>query len=71
MPDRVLDEQTKKRIDEMNYEAMLSRWRFAPSGDPMFQGAVGDYFAKVMAEKRDAPGGAAAHVAASKNIGWK
>jgi hypothetical protein len=48
---------------------MLHRWRFAPVGDPMFQGEIGDYFAKVMKRKR-AEVGDPAHTAASKSIGW-
>ena len=59
----------KKRIDAMTYEQLLRKWRFSPAGgDPMFQGDAGDYYAKVMGEKRAAnPGGA---VAASKSVGW-
>ena len=62
-------ENQKMLIDEMSYESMLSLWRFAPSGHPMFQGETGEYFAKVMAEKRDQIGNNA-HVAISKSIGW-
>ena len=41
-------------------------------GDPYFQGATGDYYSKVMAEKREKREkvGGAAHVSASKSIGW-
>ena len=42
----------KKWIDNASYTALLYKWRFAPSGDPMFQGDTGDYYAKVMAEKK-------------------
>jgi len=64
-----MDQATKERIDGMDYESMLRLWRNAPVGEPLFQGETGDYFSKVMAEKRDAlPEGA--HVAASKKIGW-
>lgn len=64
-----LTPEIKDRIDKMDYVAMLRAWRFSPSGDPLFQGEVGDYFKKVMLEKRDAlPSGA--HPAASKLIGW-
>ena len=62
-------EEAKQKIDSMSYEALLSRWRFAPVGDPMFVGEVGDYYSKVMSEKRQAVGPSAA-VAASKTIGW-
>ena len=63
------DEQ-KQRIDDMDYESMLSLWRNAPSGHPMFQGDTGDYYSKIMAEKRSEVGNDA-HVTASKNIGWE
>lgn len=59
----------KKRIDEMPYQAMLAKWRFAPVGDPMFQGESGDYFAKVLSKKRDADPDL--HVASSKTLGWR
>ena len=47
----------------------LRRWRFAPVGDPLFQGGTGDYYREVMARKRAAlaPGEAAR---ISKEIGW-
>jgi len=64
-----MDEPTKKQIDGMSYESMLRLWRTAPVGHPMFQGETGDYFSKVMAEKR-AQVGPEAHTQASKNIGW-
>jgi hypothetical protein len=61
--------EQKKRIDEMPYEDMLRMWRFAPAGDPTFQGDDGVYYKKVMTKKRNAdPAGA---VQASKNIGWE
>ena len=64
-----MTENQKKRINEMDYESMLSLWRNAPSGHPLFQGEVGDYYLKVMTEKRKQIGNEA-HVAASKKIGW-
>lgn len=59
----------KQWIDEASYEDMLRRWRMSPIGDEIFQGAAGDYFAEVMAEKRKKAGDAE-HTAASKRIGW-
>ena len=59
-----MTDKQKKAIDEMTYEQMLSKWRFAPIGDPMFQGEVGDYFSKVMKQKREN------HSQVSKKIGW-
>ena len=62
------DEQ-KKWIDNSSYEGLLSKWRNAPIGDSMFHGDTGDYYSKVMREKK-AEVGHAEHVRASKNIGW-
>ena len=55
-------------IDNASYEQLLFKWRNAPAGDPWFQGAVGDYYARVMKERRNAD--PAEHVRASKSIGW-
>lgn len=62
-----MNEQTKRWIDAASYEELLSKWRFASIGDPMFQGDTGDYYAAVMREKRKS----ADHVQDSKNIGWE
>lgn len=59
----------KKWIDNARYWEMLSKWRFAAIGDPMFKGECGEYFKKVMRKKRD-EGGDVGHVAASKALGW-
>jgi hypothetical protein len=64
-----MTETQKKWIDEASYEAMLCRWRFSPSGDRMFQGETGDYFIKVMREKKKKIGDDG-HVAVSKRLGW-
>jgi hypothetical protein len=61
--------EQKASIDNMSYEGMLSLWRNAPAGHPYFQGDTGDYYSKVMKEKREKVGNAE-HVRASKNIGW-
>ena len=62
--------EQKARIDEMNYEEMLTMHRFSAMGHPYFIGEVGTYFADKMAERRDAlePG---EHVTISKRIGWR
>lgn len=62
----------KAQIDAMDYEALLRRWRFAPSGDPLLRNdtGTGQYYAERMAKLRDEPGGDERHVAASKRIGW-
>jgi hypothetical protein len=62
------DEQ-KQWIDNASYEDLLRRWRFAPVGDPMFQGDTGDYYSRVISERRNADH--AEHVDASKRIGWE
>jgi hypothetical protein len=60
--------EQKRWIDNASYESLLSRWRNSPAGDQMFQGEAGEYYSRVMAEKRAAdPSG---HVRASKSIGW-
>ena len=61
-----MNTQIKQWIDDANYQQLLFKWRYHPVGDPMFQGEVGDYYRKVMVEKRKT----ADHVQASKNIGW-
>jgi len=63
-------ESQKKWIDNANYEELLSRWRFAPLGDSMFQGDTGDYYSKIMREKRESMENDE-HVNASKRIGWQ
>ena len=63
-----LTPEVKAEIDAMPLVAMLRRWRFSLAGDPMFQGEVGAYFSKVMAEKRNADNDE--WVAASKSVGW-
>jgi hypothetical protein len=59
----------KAWIDSADYYSLLEHWRNAPVGDPFLQDEIGDYYAKKMTEKRSAVGNAA-HVAASKAIGW-
>ena len=65
-----MKKEIKNQIDNMDYESMLSLWRYAPVGHPMFQGEVGDYYAKVMREK-GAKISESEKVAASKSVGWK
>jgi len=66
-----LTESNKAYIDAQSYEALLAYWRFAPVGDPWFEGETGQYWSKRMADMRNAPGGNAVHVGASKSIGWE
>jgi len=65
----VIAEEMKKEIDRMNYEDMLRLWRFAPAGDPMFKGEVGEYYRETMKRKKSALA-AGDRVRASKSVGW-
>lgn len=60
----MIDPRMEAEIDLMSQEEMCRRWRFAPAGDPMFQGEVGEYFKKRLEEK----GGFTPEI--SKRIGW-
>ena len=64
-----LTEEIRARIDGMSYRDMLALWRFAPAGEPIFQDESGQYYSRVMFEKRGQVGPAEA-VAASKSVGW-
>lgn len=65
-----LTAELKQEIDDKSYEKLLSRWRFAPVGDAMFQGESGKYWGGRMAELRSKPGGDGEAVRASKSLGW-
>lgn len=65
----MIPKKMKDWIDTASYEELLTKWRFAPSDSPWFQGEVGVYFGKVMSKKKEEVGEAEA-VRASKNIGW-
>jgi hypothetical protein len=56
-------------IDSASLEDLLRKWRFGRSGDPYFEGAMGEHFAATMKAKREAEG-PEAWTRASKNIGW-
>ena len=62
-----LTDKRKAEIDAMSYEQMLRKWRFAPLGDPAFQGERGAYFSETMHAKKKFVD----HVQASKNVGWE
>lgn len=64
-----MDEAMKARIDAMTYEQLLRQWRFAPLGDPMFQGEQGEYYSTRMEDKR-LEVGPEEHTRVSKLIGW-
>ncbi len=61
-----LTEKLKEEIDAMSYESMLRMWRFYYIGISVFQGESGEYFAGVMAKKKQTVD----HVKISKTIGW-
>lgn len=65
-----LTEKNKKYIDSLDYEELLSHWRFAPIGDSWFQGETCEYWRKRMADLRSEPGGNDRAVSASKSVGW-
>lgn len=54
----------------MDYSQLLQRWRFSPSGDPMFQDETGEYFAQVM-QQRAQEIGPEEKTRISKLIGWQ
>jgi len=56
--------EMKQRIDALSQYDLCERNRFAPVGDPMFQGEAGEYFMKVLREK----GGMTPKI--SKSLGW-
>jgi len=61
-----LTDKKKKQIDSLSYQEMLQKWRFAPIGDPLFEGETGDYFSARMKELAvDVD-----EVAVSKKVGW-
>jgi hypothetical protein len=64
-----IPQELKDWIDNASYEQLLFKWRFAPAGSPYFQGATGDYYSKVLAQKRDEVG-QDEHIRTSKSIGW-
>jgi len=61
-------EKMKEWIDNASYFTLLERWRMSPSGDPIFQGEMGKYYAEVMNKKK--PSGDD-HSRISKIIGWE
>ena len=63
-----LTDKNKATIDAKSFEQLLSHNRFAPAGDPWFEGETGKHWLKRMADMKTRDPGAA--VAASKSIGW-
>lgn len=57
-------------VEKATYEQLLSHWRFAPIGDPMFQNVkVSNRYKERMEELRLANQSEAVFV--SKSIGWE
>ena len=63
-----LTAENKAHIDGLTYRGLLERWRYAPAGDPWFQGETGRYWGERMNQKRDEVDHAEA-VATSKSLG--
>jgi len=57
--------EMKKQIDGMSHYALCQRWRFARSGDPMFQGEIGVYYKHRLFDEL---GGFTPEI--SKQLGW-
>jgi len=63
-----LTPENKAKIDAMTVMQLLDRVRFAPVGDPWFQGETGEYWlSRLNALRAMDP---MAYVAASKALGW-
>ena len=48
----MIEPTLKASIDAMSIEEMVRRSRYAPAGDPMFDGETGEYFRHVLTAKR-------------------
>ena len=59
-----LTDEIKAQIDAMGREDMARKWRFATTGDPLFQDEVGVYFK----ERFNKLGGFSPEI--SKRLGW-
>jgi hypothetical protein len=63
-----LTPENRAHIDSLNYEGLLSHWRFAAAGDPWFQGETGAYWQQRMTEQRAKEPDSGA--SASTRLGW-
>ena len=61
--------EQKEWIDNASYRSLLYQWRHADSGDIIFHNESGDYYMKIMLEKKERLS-SCDQVAASKSIGW-
>jgi hypothetical protein len=63
------NEERKAWIDQASYPELLYNWRFEPSGSPWFEGELGQYYKKMLLEKKaGSPPGE--QVSISKALGW-
>lgn len=62
-------EDFKDWIDNATYSQLLYRWRFASFEDKIFSGEIGDYYSKIMKEKKKQLANDEL-VSASKEVGW-
>lgn len=69
MTHNTIPKSNKKWIDNATYEELLTRQRFAPLGDGMFLGDIGEYYSDVM-KKHHSKISTADKVAISKRVGW-
>jgi hypothetical protein len=65
---KMTNEEMIKWIDSATYYDLFYKWRKSPSGNPFFQGEVGKYYSRVMAQRREEVG-PAEHTRISKLIG--
>lgn len=65
----MIDNNTKEWIDGASYLDLLTRRRFSPSGDIIFQGKIGNYYKKAM-DKRKKIIGQEECANISKLVGW-
>ena len=47
-----ISDEIKNEIDNMSYYELLKKWRFAPSGDSILSGDIGEYFSDKMTSKK-------------------
>ena len=63
-----LTKENKQHIDSLSLYQLQEKWRFAPAGDPWFQGETGEYWGKRISELRaKSPN---EYVSNSKAMGW-
>ena len=62
-----LTPENKEEIDGKSYTELLRHNRFAPAGDPWFQGETGTYWLERMSYLKSQ---GVDHVGASKSVGW-